>query len=86
MLSDEEQMQILDALWSETVEGPNGYPKVNWGIDFPVVESIVAAHRREAWNECCRAFAWAMFQEPNNTPVSWLEYVQKNNPYGDDNA
>lgn len=34
-----------------------------------------------AWDECCAAFAWAIREEPNRAPVSWLGYVHDNNPY-----
>lgn len=52
---------------------------------FPTFESILAdreaALREETWDECCQAFAWAMKEEPNLAPVSWLSYVHEHNPY-----
>jgi hypothetical protein len=54
-LTDDEQQQILDAIWTKRDDGPNGYPVVRWGIDFPVVESIIAERvttaRAQAWDE-----------------------------------
>lgn len=35
----------------------------------------------DVWDECCKAFAWAMKNDPTLAPVSWLHYVHKNNPY-----
>lgn len=58
---------------------------VHWTRVLPELEEYIAEREESAgaraWEECCRAFAWAMAEEPNNAPVSWLAYVHENNPY-----
>jgi hypothetical protein len=46
-----------------------------------VLVPIVEAEKAEAWDGCCKGFAWAMAEDPTLAPVSWLAYVHDRNPY-----
>lgn len=62
-LTPDEQLLVLDAIWART-SMKSGYPNTEWGIDFSVIESIIAARtaalldRVEAAEAKCECGPW----------------------------
>lgn len=47
-----------------------------------ILATHVAAAKAEAWDECCKGFAWALDNGPDEMAI---QYVRDHNPYGGTN-